>query len=223
MMPDKRMTEDEVVAELRDGMTIGIGGWGSRRKPMSLVRAHPALAADGPHRRQLRRPRRRPAVRRRQGAQGSSTASSRSTRSRSSRTSAPPARRARSRPSSSTRACSSPACTPPRCGCRSCRPAPGSAPTCLRRQPAARAPCARPTPTARSWSPCPALDARRRARPHEPRRRSAATRQFLGPDLYFDDLFCMAAAPALHVVRADRRHRRPAGGRARSTRCGSTA
>ena len=33
------MTEDEVVAELRDGMTIGIGGWGSRRKPMSLVRA----------------------------------------------------------------------------------------------------------------------------------------------------------------------------------------
>jgi glutaconate CoA-transferase subunit A len=36
---DKRMTEDEVVAELRPGMTIGIGGWGSRRKPMSLVRA----------------------------------------------------------------------------------------------------------------------------------------------------------------------------------------
>jgi glutaconate CoA-transferase subunit A len=38
-MPDKRMTEEEVVAELRSGMTIGIGGWGSRRKPMSLVRA----------------------------------------------------------------------------------------------------------------------------------------------------------------------------------------
>jgi glutaconate CoA-transferase subunit A len=38
-MPDKRLTEDDVVAELRDGMTIGIGGWGSRRKPMSLVRA----------------------------------------------------------------------------------------------------------------------------------------------------------------------------------------
>ncbi len=33
------MTEEDVVAELRDGMTIGIGGWGSRRKPMSLVRA----------------------------------------------------------------------------------------------------------------------------------------------------------------------------------------
>jgi glutaconate CoA-transferase subunit A len=33
------MTVDEVVGELRDGMTIGIGGWGSRRKPMALVRA----------------------------------------------------------------------------------------------------------------------------------------------------------------------------------------
>jgi glutaconate CoA-transferase subunit A len=33
------MTERDVVAELRSGMTIGIGGWGSRRKPMSLVRA----------------------------------------------------------------------------------------------------------------------------------------------------------------------------------------
>ena len=33
------MTEEQVVAELRSGMTIGIGGWGSRRKPMSLVRA----------------------------------------------------------------------------------------------------------------------------------------------------------------------------------------
>ncbi len=38
-MKDKRITEADVVAELRDGMTIGIGGWGSRRKPMSLVRA----------------------------------------------------------------------------------------------------------------------------------------------------------------------------------------
>lgn len=38
-MSDKRMTPEQVVAELRDGMTIGIGGWGSRRKPMALVRA----------------------------------------------------------------------------------------------------------------------------------------------------------------------------------------
>ena len=38
-MTDKRCTEEDVVASLRDGMTIAIGGWGSRRKPMSLVRA----------------------------------------------------------------------------------------------------------------------------------------------------------------------------------------
>ncbi len=37
-MPDKRTTASEAVAELADGMTIGIGGWGSRRKPMALVR-----------------------------------------------------------------------------------------------------------------------------------------------------------------------------------------
>lgn len=37
-VPDKRTTEAEAVAELRDGMTIGIGGWASRRKPMSIVR-----------------------------------------------------------------------------------------------------------------------------------------------------------------------------------------
>ncbi|RLB41548.1 MAG: acyl CoA--acetate/3-ketoacid CoA transferase subunit alpha [Deltaproteobacteria bacterium] len=38
-MNDKRMTVDEAVAEVTDGMTIGIGGWGSRRKPMAFVRA----------------------------------------------------------------------------------------------------------------------------------------------------------------------------------------
>src|SRR5438270_420714 len=38
-MADKRTTADDVAAELRDGMTLGIGGWGSRRKPMALVRA----------------------------------------------------------------------------------------------------------------------------------------------------------------------------------------
>ncbi|MFE2995677.1 CoA transferase subunit A [Nocardia sp. NPDC059246] len=38
-MRDKRMSLDEVVGELRSGMTIGIGGWGSRRKPMAFVRA----------------------------------------------------------------------------------------------------------------------------------------------------------------------------------------
>jgi glutaconate CoA-transferase subunit A len=38
-MADKRIREEDVVAQLTSGMTIGIGGWGSRRKPMSLVRA----------------------------------------------------------------------------------------------------------------------------------------------------------------------------------------
>jgi glutaconate CoA-transferase subunit A len=36
---DKTATLDDVVGELNDGMTIGIGGWGSRRKPMAVVRA----------------------------------------------------------------------------------------------------------------------------------------------------------------------------------------
>jgi glutaconate CoA-transferase subunit A len=38
-MADKRTTADAAIAQLADGMTIGIGGWGSRRKPMALVRA----------------------------------------------------------------------------------------------------------------------------------------------------------------------------------------
>ncbi|WP_406478955.1 CoA transferase subunit A [Streptomyces sp. NBC_01615] len=38
-MSDKTMTPDEAVSRLRSGTTLGIGGWGSRRKPMALVRA----------------------------------------------------------------------------------------------------------------------------------------------------------------------------------------
>ncbi|GAA3396742.1 CoA transferase subunit A [Streptomyces roseoviridis] len=38
-MTDKTMTPDEAVGRLRSGMTLGIGGWGARRKPMALVRA----------------------------------------------------------------------------------------------------------------------------------------------------------------------------------------
>ncbi|MFJ6795840.1 CoA transferase subunit A [Streptomyces sp. NPDC091268] len=38
-MTDKTMTPEDVVGRLRSGMTLGIGGWGSRRKPMALVRA----------------------------------------------------------------------------------------------------------------------------------------------------------------------------------------
>jgi glutaconate CoA-transferase subunit A len=33
------MSIDDVVGQLEDGMTVGIGGWGPRRKPMALVRA----------------------------------------------------------------------------------------------------------------------------------------------------------------------------------------
>jgi len=38
-MADKLTTEAAAVATIESGMTLGIGGWGSRRKPMSLVRA----------------------------------------------------------------------------------------------------------------------------------------------------------------------------------------
>lgn len=37
-MADKRMSATDSVAQLKDGMTLGIGGWGPRRKPMALVR-----------------------------------------------------------------------------------------------------------------------------------------------------------------------------------------
>jgi acyl CoA:acetate/3-ketoacid CoA transferase alpha subunit len=38
-MTDKTTTLDEAVSSIESGMTIGIGGWGSRRKPMALIRA----------------------------------------------------------------------------------------------------------------------------------------------------------------------------------------
>ncbi|MGD1218014.1 CoA transferase subunit A [Streptomyces krungchingensis] len=38
-MTDKTMSADQAVARLESGMTLGIGGWGARRKPMALVRA----------------------------------------------------------------------------------------------------------------------------------------------------------------------------------------
>ncbi|MET9130163.1 CoA transferase subunit A [Streptomyces antibioticus] len=38
-MADKTMTAEEAVSRLESGMTLGIGGWGARRKPMALVRA----------------------------------------------------------------------------------------------------------------------------------------------------------------------------------------
>ena len=38
-MTDKRTSLDEAVSSIESGMTIGIGGWGSRRKPMAFIRA----------------------------------------------------------------------------------------------------------------------------------------------------------------------------------------
>jgi acyl CoA:acetate/3-ketoacid CoA transferase alpha subunit len=35
---NKEMDLKSVVGQLRDGMTIGVGGWGPRRKPMALIR-----------------------------------------------------------------------------------------------------------------------------------------------------------------------------------------
>lgn len=37
-MLDKRMSVADIVGQLEDGMTIGIGGWGARQKPMALIR-----------------------------------------------------------------------------------------------------------------------------------------------------------------------------------------
>ena len=35
---DKVLSAFEAISTIESGMTIGIGGWGSRRKPMSLIR-----------------------------------------------------------------------------------------------------------------------------------------------------------------------------------------
>lgn len=37
-MLDKSMSATEAISSIKSGMTIGIGGWGSRRKPMTLIR-----------------------------------------------------------------------------------------------------------------------------------------------------------------------------------------
>ena len=151
---DKRMTEEDVVAELRDGMTIGIGGWGSRRKPMSIVRAIARSDVQDLTVVSYGGPRPRPAVRDRQGEEGRSTRSARSTRSRSSRTSATPGSPARCRRWSSTRACSSSGCRPRHGGCRSCRRASASGRSWSTASPRSR-PSRRPTTTARSSWPRP--------------------------------------------------------------------
>ena len=152
---DKRTTAAEAVAELRDGMTIGIGGWGSRRKPMALVREILRSPREGPDGRDLRRARRRAALQGRQGARASSTASCRSTRSRSSPTSgkarqagafeARGARRGHAAVGPATRRRYRLPFLPTRAGLGS---------DVMAHQPGPAGSCARPTTTARSWSRC---------------------------------------------------------------------
>jgi len=38
-VPDKTCSVEDIAAEMKSGMTLGIGGWGGRRKPMAFVRA----------------------------------------------------------------------------------------------------------------------------------------------------------------------------------------
>ena len=35
---DKIVSAKDAIAQISDGMTVGIGGWGPRRKPMALIR-----------------------------------------------------------------------------------------------------------------------------------------------------------------------------------------
>ena len=66
-MPDKRITEDDVVAELRDGMTDRHRRLGLAAQADDPRARHRPIVAARPHDRELRRPRRRAAVRDRQG------------------------------------------------------------------------------------------------------------------------------------------------------------
>ena len=205
-------------------MTIGIGGWGSRRKPMSLVRA--IL--------------RSPLTTSRSSATAGPTSAccaragkvrkvvyafvlARLDPARAALPQRPPAgavatHRAR-RGHVPARAC-----RPRRGGCRSCRPGSGSAPTSLRPQPDDRARSRSPYDDGEELVADAGAHARRRARPHEPRRRSGGNGQYLGLDPYFDDLMLHGRRRSAFMSRrADRR--RPsdfAERRARSRRCAST-
>ena len=215
-MTDKRMTEDDVVAELRDGHDDRHRRLGHRAA--SRCRSCGRIAAlrpDGPHRRQLRRPRRRPAVRRRQGAQGSSTRFV-------SLDSIPlephfrAARQAGAIEDARARRGHVPAraCRPRRGGCRSCPTRVGLGSDLLARQPEIRTvtlAVRRRRGAGRRAGAAP----RRRPRAHEPGRR-ARQRPVPRPDLYFDDLFLGRRRARFLSRRADRAHRGPRARTARS-------
>ena len=186
---DKRTTAAAVVRELRDGMTIGIGGWGSRRKPMALVREI------------LRSPLRDLTLVSYGGPDvGLLCAAGKVRRvvfgfvSLDSIPLEPHFRKAREaarwRRTSSTRACSSGACTRPRCGFHSCRRGRAR----LRRMklyPGLKT-VTSPYADQEELVAMPALELDV-ALVHANRADAKGNGQFLGPDLYFDDLLCMAA------------------------------
>ena len=201
-MADKRITVDDIVGELRSGMTIGIGGWGSRRKPMAVVRAICRSDLDRPDRRRLRRSRRRPALRHRQGAQGGlRLRHARLHRARPPLAGRPPARPGRG--DGGRRGHVLPrACRRRRGGSPSCPPGPGWAPTS---SPSTRT-CASSAPPTAPGSPYLAdpadADVELVAMPalhldaaivHTNRADTAGNGQVLSPDPFFDTLFLGAA------------------------------
>ena len=149
---DKRMTEDDVVAELRDGMTIGVGGLGvAAQADEPHPRDRPVVAA-GPHDRRVRRPRHRPALRGGQGQPGRlPVLLARHDRARAALPGRPPDRRGLD---ARARRGHVPARAAGRGVAGAVHPDPGRA-RLRHRRPPARDPhrSRRPTTTARSWWP----------------------------------------------------------------------
>ncbi len=202
-LSDKRMSEKEAVGRLRSGMTIGIGGWGSRRKTMSLVRE--ILRSDLDDLTVVSYGGRTSACcARRARCARSCSGSCPWTRSHSILTSAPHVRADVSRSPSTTRACCSGGCTRPASDCRTCRR--GRARigrhACQPRIAHGHRPLRRRDPRRDAGDPA------RRALGHMNRADMHGNAQYLGPDLYFDDLFCMAAEHGVRLVRTPRADRR---------------
>ena len=190
-------------------MTIGIGGWGSRRKPMSLVRAIAALAAA----------RTSPSSPTAAPTSGILCATGKVKKlvygfvSLDSIPLEPHFRAARQAGAIEAAeldegmlqwglyaAALRLPFLPTRAGPRLRRDAPSTR---------ACAPCAPPTTTARSSSPMPALHPRRRAHPHEPRRRRRATASSSAPTPTSTTSSAWRPKRRFVSVRAHRRHRGP--------------
>ena len=169
---------------------------------------HPAQRPQGPDDRQLGRRRRRPARPGRQDPQARLRVRQPRLGPAGAATSRRPARRAPSpSSSSSTRACSRPACARPPSGCRSCRCAPASAPTCWSTSRGSRRSPARTT-DGEELVAVPALRPRRRARAPQPRR-PARQRDVPRPGPVLRRPLLHGRRPGLRLRRAGRRHRRP--------------